>query len=291
MPIRMNPNAAQIARKRALGLLAVAGASASIVIGLAGQTGASRFALAQVLDPRGKPLVDIGVDDFVVQEAGVDRELLDVRVADYPIVLVIDNGAAAGPDFDLLRKSAARFLTRLGPRPVAIVTTAGTPARVASFEDERGDVMSKLDGVDADATAPSETVRAAALAGELIKGTGTLFSTIVLATASPAPAPPDVAEPLAPIVDSRAVVHVVANVGHPGAGDRLLRGIAEQTHGDYIPIYAAASYQPAFDRLAARLTTEMLIEYIVPPGSKAVDVRIGVRVPGARVRGLGVAPR
>jgi hypothetical protein len=52
-----------------------------------------------------------------------------------------------------------------------------------------------------------------------------------------------------------------------------------------------ASYQPAFDRLAARLTTELLLEYIVPIGSKPADVKIGVRLPGARVRGLGVAPR
>ena len=45
------------------------------------------------------------------------------------------------------------------------------------------------------------------------------------------------------------------------------------------------------DRLADRLSTEMMVEYLVPNGSKPVDVRVGVRIPGARVRGLGVAPR
>src|SRR5256884_2340343 len=34
------------------------------------QIGASRVALASVADPRGRPLVDIGADDFVIQEAG-----------------------------------------------------------------------------------------------------------------------------------------------------------------------------------------------------------------------------
>lgn len=45
------------------------------------------------------------------------------------------------------------------------------------------------------------------------------------------------------------------------------------------------------DRLADRLTSEMLIEYLVPVGSKPNDVKVGVRIAGARVRGLGVAPR
>jgi hypothetical protein len=255
------------------------------------QTGASRFALAQVIDSRGKAIVDIGVDDFVVQEAGTERELLDVRVADYPLVIVVDNGAAARDDFAMLQSAVARFLTRLGPRPVTLITTAGTPTAVATFDDDRETVASKLESLEW-VDAPSQLLRASALAGATIKRTGTLFSTIVVGTASPTEAhDADDAEPLAPIIDSRAVVHTVANVGRVGAADQLLRGLTAQTHGDYIPIYVPASYQPAFDRLATRLTTEMLIEYLVPADSKAADVKIGVRIPGTHVRGLGVAPR
>jgi len=35
----------------------------------------------------------------------------------------------------------------------------------------------------------------------------------------------------------------------------------------------------------------MLIEYLVPPGSKPLDAKIGIRLAGVRVRGLGVAPK
>jgi hypothetical protein len=35
----------------------------------------------------------------------------------------------------------------------------------------------------------------------------------------------------------------------------------------------------------------MLIEYLVPVGSKPHDVKVGIRIVGAKVRGLGVAPR
>jgi hypothetical protein len=263
-------------------------ACVSITAAWTAQTGASRFALAQVTDPRGKPLVDNGVDDFVVQEGGAERELLDVRVADYPVVLVVDN---TGDDFATMRGAAARFLTRLGPRPVTIVATT-PPTTIAAFEEEREAVMGQLEALTADASARSQPLHALSLAGEAIKRTGTLFATIVVATSSPVEAiEGDTAELLAPVIDSRSVVHVVANAARTDRGDRALRDLAAQTHGDYSPIYTAASYPPAFDRLASRLTTEMLIEYIVPVGSRPADVKIGVRLPGARVRGLGVAPR
>jgi hypothetical protein len=34
-----------------------------------------------------------------------------------------------------------------------------------------------------------------------------------------------------------------------------------------------------------------MVEYLVPNDSRAADVKLGVRIPGVRVRGLGVAPR
>ena len=103
--------------------------------------------------------------------------------------------------------------------------------------------------------------------------------------------------PLAAIVDSGAIVHVV--VSRPAAGGGaaavtprdadMLRSLADQTHGQFTPIYAAASYQVALDHLADRLSSEMLIEYVVPAGAaRTTDVKLGVRLPGAHVRGLGV---
>ncbi len=54
---------------------------------------------------------------------------------------------------------------------------------------------------------------------------------------------------------------------------------------------ATEALAEARGRLADRLTSEMMIEYLVPVGSKPADVKVGIRVAGARVRGLGVAPR
>jgi hypothetical protein len=254
------------------------------------QTGASRFALVTVSDNRGKALVDITADDFVVEEAGATREILDVRVADYPIAVVIDTGAAA--DFPSIRAAVTRFIERLGPRPIALLTTA-PPAIVATFEDERETVQSRLTA--SDPSAGSRPLRAASLAASAIRATGTLFSSVIVVTATTAEVTgPEADDLVAPIIDSGAVVHVIAKGTEGtviGGGGLLLRGLAQQMHGDFTAVYAAPSYQPALDRLATRLTTELMVEYIVPVGSKATDVKIGIRVPGARVRGLGVAPK
>lgn len=256
------------------------------------QAGASRFALAIVSDPRGRAVVDIGVDDFVVQEGTATRDVLDVRVADYPVVVIVDNGAAAGADFAAIKAAVVRFVERMGPRPMAIVTMGGTPGLIATFEDDRTTLLQRLEAIDAPAAEDSQPLRAAALAAQTIQQTGALFSAIVMATASPAEAAgPPTDEFLAPIIDSRAVVHIVADDRGIATSGRFLRALAQQTHGDFTAIFAAPSYTPAIERLVTRLTTELMVEYIVPVGSKASDPKIGVRIPGARVRGLGVAPR
>jgi hypothetical protein len=260
------------------------------------QTGASRVALAAVTDPRNRPLVDVGADDFVIQESGVAREVLSVRPADYPIVIMIDTGGAARGDFALIRKAVAEFIGRVGQRPMVVGTYGNEPKMLTTFDDERQTMMERLDEVQAEVGADSVLRQAAALAGQTIRPTGALFSAIVIVSATPDDASRGQTDELvSPVIDSGAALHVVANVPAQPAGDARpgpsLRALAQQTHGEYTAIYSAASYQAALDRLADRMNAEMMIEYLVPVGSKPNDVKVGTRVVGARVRGLGVAPR
>jgi hypothetical protein len=256
------------------------------------QIGASRFALAAVTDGRGRPVVDVGADDFMIEEAGQAREILSVRVADYPVVVVVDNGTAGRSDFLWIQKAVTRLLERLGPRPVGLVTIGGPPKLVASFEDDRAVVLERLASIEAAAASDSRPLAGAVLAAETIRASGAFFSAILVIAASPIESSNHAdQEVAAPLIDSGAVMHVVLNQTSIGASDARLRTLARQTHGEFTPIYTSGSYQPAVDRLADRLTTEMLVEYLVPVGSRPLDVKIGVRLPGARVRGLGVAPQ
>jgi hypothetical protein len=261
------------------------------------QTGASRIALASVTDPRNRPLVDVSADDFVIQEAGVAREVLSVRPADYPIVVLVDTGNLATADFQLMQKAVAHFIERIGQRPIALGTFGGPPKMLTTFEDERQTVMARLNAIAVDTSAGSLVMQGASVAAKMIRETGALFSCIVVLSATQADASQDTPdEMIASVIDSNATLHVIAN--RPGqttaSGQRsnpALRALAEQSRGEFTVIYSAASYQAALDRLADRLTGEMMIEYLVPVGSKPNDVKVGVRIIGARVRGLGVAPR
>jgi hypothetical protein len=261
------------------------------------QTGASRVALATVTDPRNRPLVDVGADDFVIQEAGTAREVLSVRPADYPIVVLLDNGSEGRADFPLMQAAAAHFIDRIGQRPIALGTVGGTPSMLTTFEDERKTVLAKLGTIAAETSVGSQLLKGVSLAARTIRATGTLFSCVVILSATAADASQDPQdEMLAPIVDSNATLHVIANrPGQTAAGGQraspALRALAEQSRGDFTVVYSAASYQAALDHLADRLTSEMMIEYLVPVGSKPNDVKVGVRIIGAKVRGLGVAPR
>jgi hypothetical protein len=276
-------------------------ASLSASGSVAPQTGSSRAVLATVVDNKNRTLVDLGPDDFLVREAGNAREVFAVRLADYPVVVLIDNGGAARGDFEAIRKGAARFVARIGgQRPIAIGTLGDPPAMLTTFDDERMKVTDAIEGLTANPSAESLLFQSAANAATVIAATGAPFSAIVIVSASAIDAtrePPG--DLLAPILDSHAIVHVVANRSSgrsvPGVAGRLadmLRALTDQTRGQYTSIFSSASYQVALDHLADRLSSEMMIEFIEPPGSvPSYDVKVGVRIPGARVRGLGITPK
>jgi hypothetical protein len=273
------------------------------------QIGASRLALALVADSRNHPVVDIGPDDFVIQEANDAREILSVRVADYPIVVLLDTSVRARADFSQIRKSVARLVDRLGQRPIVIGTIGGVPKLISGFDEgdehssDHRELFERLDALEATGASDNQPLRGAALAAEALRQTGSLFSAIIIVTTSPVDPSAGPGEDLVgPIVDSGAIVHIITNrgtlgaVGAAGVGaglksNAILHSIVDQTHGEYTPIYSAASYQAAIDHLAERLVNELIVEYLVPVGSKAADVKIGVRLRGTHVRGLGVAPR
>src|SRR5438876_1786218 len=75
----------------------------------AAQAASGRILVATVVDGTGKPQVDVGIDDFVIQEAGDEREVLDVHVADYPIVVLIDD-ATTDEQLGPIKAAVARFI-------------------------------------------------------------------------------------------------------------------------------------------------------------------------------------
>jgi hypothetical protein len=263
---------------------------------------ASRIALVAVTDSQNRPLADVETDDFQIDEDGRRREVFEARIADYPVVVLLDNGAEPGGDLEAIRGAVVEFIARIGERAVTVGTMARPPEMLASFDDDRSTLLARLRALTVSA-APLAPLEALAGAVRLIQTTGTPFSAVIVIAARPI----DRAEPEptglpAAILERRTFVHVVERVppltsepSRPesvsaGVENNPFRDLSLRTGGEFTTVYSPVSYAVALDRLADRLATEFMVEYLVPAGSNpGADVRVGVRIPGLRVRGLGVA--
>jgi hypothetical protein len=263
-----------------LALVATAGAA---------QVGTGRVLLATVVDARASAIVDLGVDDFVVTEGGQTRDVLDVHVADYPIALILDDGGDE-PTGEAIRAAARRFILRIGERPLVIGAFSSAAEVRGSFDQSRDDVLAVLESMPLHSAPRTPLIGVVARAATVIRATESPFAAIVVIGATP-PQTGDAASgtELPFIVDTHAPVHVVALGGNASGAVDVLRGLADQTRGQYTQVFSAASFSIALDRLADRLSAEMMVEYLVPAAASAGDVRVGVKRPGARVLGLGVS--
>ena len=198
-----------------------------------------------------------------------------------------------------MREAAARFITRIGQRPVAVGTLVDPPSFVAHFEDDREHLLARLAAI---VVTPSEALRPlsalAGAAGLLAEAQPPFAVVVVLSARSVDATDQPTTERVTPILESGAAVHVVAlrAPGVPSVDERaggtsadLLQTLSTQTRGKYVAIYTPVSFSIALDRLADRLSTEVIVEYLVTPGSSGADARVGIRIPGARVTGLGVS--
>jgi hypothetical protein len=281
-----------------MGGSATARATATTAQPAAGQTLAAhaRTVLAAVVTGRGMPLVDVDLDDFVVTEGARPREVLDVHVADYPLALLVDDRPGTADALAVIRTSARRFVERIGERPIAVFRLSDAAEPLTSLDSDRSAVLDAIDRITpASLVTAAGTLETIGRAAGLLQASSAPFSAVVgIAAASIDAAELVRGELLTQVQASGAAVHVVqaaasgpdAPVGPAESG--LLRVMADQTRGQFTPIFSTASFEAALDRLADRLAIEMMIQYLVPEGPKTGDVRVGVRIPGARVVGLGV---
>jgi hypothetical protein len=285
--------------KRSTILLAVAAAIAgALPVRAQQQAPASRLLLAAINDAQGRPIVDVGPDEFVISEDGQRCEVVAAYDADYPVVILIDNSSEAQGDLEAIQSAVSRFLSRIGDRFVAIGTLTNPPAMLTSFDDQRPAVLARLEKLTASATSVLMPIEAVALAAGTVRQNGSPFSAIVVVSAHAIDATqPQNTRLLAEIFDSGAMVHVVSRTSPPSAPGRtapppadVLRDLADQTRGNFTTVFSAPSYGVALNNLADRLGTETMVEYFAPPGSTAPgEVQIGVRIPGAHARGLRVS--
>src|SRR5207244_686068 len=134
--------------------------------------------------------------------------VIDVHVADYPIVVLIDD-VTTDEQLAPIKSAIARFIARVGERPAAIGTLSKPAELIASLEDDRDQVLDRLAKI-ATSAGITATLPAIANATRVLRETGSPFSAIVVVTSRPIDARVPVEGDLLPsIVESGAAIHVV----------------------------------------------------------------------------------
>ena len=156
-----------------------------LVISMAGPTSAgqgigSRTLLATVTDTGNRPLVELDPDDFVIDEGGQPREILSLHMADYPIVLLLDDTEGASRDIDIIRGAAARFISRVGERPIAVGTLTDPDTLIATLDDSRAVVLDRVRNFSAGRAARPLALQATARAARMVRDAGSPFAAIVI---------------------------------------------------------------------------------------------------------------
>ena len=146
------------------------------------QAVSSRTLLATV-SAGNRTIVDLEVDDFVIEEGGAGREVLDVHVADYPLAVILDD-ASTSSEIITIREAAARFVTRVGDRAVVAARLTG-PALLGSFDDDREKVLADIKGIDAKPEAQPLPLEVLTAAERAIHELGAPFSAIVVVSSRP----------------------------------------------------------------------------------------------------------
>jgi hypothetical protein len=273
---------------------------------------ASRFVLASVVDPAtGVPLGGLAAEDFVVQEGATRCETIAVTPAHYPVALLVDTSQAARREFMPIRQAVHQLVSRLSGRDVAVYTFGDRAFRVADFTRDTTKLEHAVDQLFAQPDGESHVLDAVIEAAKDLSRREPAVAMIVVVSAGGNDqsnrTPREVFDAVMP---SRSVVHVVEmrSIGASGrlgnvrgrrnfTTDRaaeaalglqeLLQGLVDRTRGDYDRVFAATGYGLSLERLQRRLGAEVVVEY-ASSGAPPSDLRLGSRIAGATVKGLGL---
>jgi len=273
----------------------------------------SRVALVSVLSRDGDPVMDLAVDDFIVEDGGRRAEPVNVTPAAYPVAVVVDTSSFARSEFQPLRDAVHQFIDSLSGRDVALYS-AGVPAMmVVDFTRDLGRVQDAVEHLFAQPDGTARYYDAVTEAAGHVRERHESVSRIVLVTAGgPETSSTSPREVLHAVQASRSIVDIVdlrdiskvrmsvtdprgrnapMHVDRTGVGDeRVLQALSEKTRGHYERIFSASAYATTLDRVRRQLLSEVVLEYAVPTGSSR-QLKLGVRLPGAIVSGIGLNRR
>ena len=246
----------------------------------------SRFVLVSAVDETGRPLLGLQPGDFVVENAGVQCDILAAAPASYPLAFVVDTSGYARPDLQVIRSAIVRFVDGLEPRQIAVYGSGPPPSRVQDFTiDARrvSDGAAHLFAAPQNTTHTLEAVVSAArgLAQQRAPVTGI----VAVSAGGLEMSPPAVGQVREALTVSRTILHVVERQplrldrGVPQSGDGAFEALSQATHGQFIYGVSDAVYSSGLAAVRRQLDGELILEYAATSASSHA-LKFALRRPG-----------
>jgi VWFA-related protein len=264
----------------------------------------TRVVYVTVTDANGAPVAGLTSADFVVKEAGKERQIVEAAVATASMriaIIVDDNGTG------IFRAGVARFIQRLqGRAEFAMSTVAGQHLKIVDYTASADRLVEAIGQIRARPGAPD--------GGQLLEG---VFETardfekrraerpviVVLTVGGEEHSPLQAHHVLDQLQKSGAILHVMSsgnsalrstvNVQKPAdllEGNLNLSevlGDGPRQSGGSRSQFAAAAGGPVLGlyQLAEELINQYAVSYVQPDGVKASDkISVSVHKPGVTVR-------
>jgi len=283
-----------------------ASAAAALLLTLpSGAQTIEREMFVSVLDKADKPVLTLGIQDFVVREDGRAREVLRARRATdvIDIALLVDTSQALGSQVSDVRKGLEAFIARM--RPQAQISIVGLGDRPTIYADYTNTEEALAKGVGRIFAMPGAGAYTLDAVEEVLKGFEKRKperSAVVVVWAGGREFSTGTYEPLIDRLKARGTaLHVVAIGTRAPADARTTEGRNREllfdrgttaTGGRRENILTSMATADAMERLAAELLGQYRITFARPDALVPPDrTEVAVRPAGLKARGILIPAR
>lgn len=258
---------------------------------------------ASVTDRNGRAVGGMRVDDFSVQENGIERQVTNVAPANEPfnLVLLLDVSGSVEERIDFIRKAARDFLNTASPQDrISIISFRDDIQIISDFTTDRRLLSKKLDEIDAGGATALYDALGYVLAEPLKKLRGERTAIVVMSDGDDNKSFVPFAALLEALSESSALIYplyvpsgLIPESSVPKSEttmdplrSRYLtlttraeeegRKLAAVSGGVYYPIRRMQDLQRAYDDVVVQLRTAYTITYTsnsTPSGNRRVRVK------------------
>jgi len=261
-----------------------------------------RAMYVSVLDDKGVPVTGLGVDDFIVREDNVAREVLSVTPATDPIhiALLIDNSQASDRFIRDYRVALPPFLdavlspgatTGAGQNQVAIIALGERPTILSDYTTSRRQLTAAVNRLFAMPNSATYLLDGIIETSQGLKKREIGRAVIVVVTSEgPEFSDRHYQQVLEPLRASGATMHVVT-LGAPANMEQdrsvVLSVGTKDTGGRYDMLLVPSALTGKLKELADEITSQYRVTYarpetLIPPEK----VTVGATKPGLTARGI-----